>query len=317
MLPLVPSYAADGPVGDDVLSLVRFGSATTAVAADGSLALAVPALGRSRVEMWRSPTPVVRGREGDIAFAHNEEVLFGALAIEQGNLEPVTCEAYRSIVRLAREAGYPYLLRAWNHVRDVNQGEGDRERYKHFSAGRHEALTAAGLQKSDFPAASAVGMSAGELAVYFVAARNRGLQVENPRQVAAYDYPRQYGRRSPSFSRATAARWNGEALIFISGTSSVVGHATTHAGDADAQLQETLVNLERIAAASAERIGGQAGLSDLATVKVYLRRGAAAYEQVVPLLAQALPNAQILYLESDICRGDLLLEIEAIARIRV
>jgi chorismate lyase/3-hydroxybenzoate synthase len=316
MLPLVPSYAADGSVGDDVLALVRFDS-TTGVAADGSLGLAVPGLGDGRVEVWHSPTPVVRGHRHGIAFARNEEVLFGALTIDQGALEAITCDAYEAIVRLVREAGYPYLLRAWNHVRDVNQGEGDRERYKHFSAGRHEALTAAGLQKSEFPAASAVGMSSGELAVYFVAARNRGAQVENPRQVAAYDYPRQYGRRSPSFSRATAARWNGEALLFISGTASVVGHATTHAGDADAQLQETLVNLERIAAAAAERIGGQATLADLATVKVYLRRGATAYDHVAAHLATALPNAQKLYLESDICRGDLLLEIEAIGRISV
>src|SRR5204862_4731485 len=124
--------------------------------------------------------------------------------------------------------------------------EDDTEHYKRFSTGRHDALIAAGFAKSDFPAACAVGMRGGNLAIHFLASRERGRNVENPRQVSAYDYPRQYGVRSPSFARATVAA---DGSVFISGTASVVGHETLRIGDVGAQCEETIANLSRVAQA--------------------------------------------------------------------
>jgi hypothetical protein len=58
--------------------------------------------------------------------------------------------------------------------------------------------------------------------------------------VSAYDYPRQYGPAAPSFSRAALTP---DPLLLISGTASIVGHASVHLGDVTAQLEETLANL--------------------------------------------------------------------------
>ena len=157
-------------------------------------------------------------------------------------------------------------------------------------------------------------MSDQGLAVYFIASRVPGMQVENPRQVAAYDYPPVHGPRSPSFARATVAQWNGNAMIFVSGTSSVVGHETRHHGKVEAQLDETLENMRVIVAEAAARIGRKASLDDLTVAKTYLRR-AADYETIAPRLTAQLAQTQHLFVESDICRRDLLLEIEGVARI--
>jgi chorismate lyase/3-hydroxybenzoate synthase len=148
-------------------------------------------------------------------------------------------------------------------------------------------------------------MAAGSLAVYAIAARDSGVQVENPRQVSAYDYPRRYGPRSPSFARATVAA----GLLLTAGTSSVVGHRSVHGGDVAAQLEETLANLEALALA-----GGGPGLAMFDRLKVYLRRRSD-YELVAARLERELPGAQMLFLESDICRGDLLVEIEGVGRV--
>ncbi len=95
------------------------------------------------------------------------------------------------------------------------------------------------------PAASALGFESGPLTICFFAAREAmPLAIENPRQVSAYKYPEDYGPRSPTFSRASAIELHGQTVLFISGTASIVGHQTMHAGDVVAQTQETIVNIK-------------------------------------------------------------------------
>jgi len=212
------------------------------------------------------------------------------------------CGARRAYERLFRDAGDFHLIRIWNHIAGLNDGDGDAERYRRFCIGRHDAFAAASWPKERFPSASGVGMRGGSLAIYALCAADPGGQVENPRQVSAYDYPRRYGRRSPSFARATLAA----GLLLTAGTSSVVGHRTAHADDVAAQLDETLVNLDALA-----RAAGAAGLAVFDRLKVYLRRRDD-YALVAARLARELPRAQTLFLESDICRGGLLVEIEAV-----
>jgi chorismate lyase/3-hydroxybenzoate synthase len=301
---LEPEYVADARIGDDVLGMIRFG--TTTAQADGALAIAMPPRAGAKVELWRSSGPVVRGCRNSIAFAKDDIALFGTIVSAERDIEIAARRAYESIVAVTREEGFPFLLRAWNHVRDINAGDGDDERYKRFSAGRHEALTAAGLSKCQFPSASAVGMRDGELAVYFIASRIAGRQVENPRQVSAYDYPREHGLRPPSFARATVLSMNGNALVFVSGTASIVGHETMHAGDVDAQTEETIRNLERIL--------GESGTtaSEVRALKLYVRRAEDA-ERIATRLQRSFLGAAMLVLEAEVCRRDLLLEVEAVA----
>lgn len=311
MLPTWPELVAvDTLPADDVLGVVAFGSARHA-----DLTVPVRQLGNPPLaEVWRSSLPITRSRSGEVALAANGAVLFGTATAEPGDTECVTAKLYEQIVDAARGAGYPYLLRVWNHVGSINETEHEIERYKRFSAGRHEALTGRGFAREQFPAASAVGMSQNGVRVYFIASRSPGVHVENPRQVAAYDYPPVYGSRSPSFARATVAQWDGVGMVFVAGTASVVGHETRHVGDIEAQLEETLLNLETIIAEAASRTGCKASLDNLSIAKTYIRN-ASDYEMIAARLKVALPRTQLLFVESDICRRDLLVEIEGVAKI--
>jgi chorismate lyase/3-hydroxybenzoate synthase len=225
------------------------------------------------------------------------------VAEDDEDVERAARDAYEEILRATRERGYPHLLRVWNHVRDINEGDGDAERYKRFCAGRHDAFDSARWPNGRLPAASAVGIRQRGLFIHYLAAREPGRQIENPRQVSAYDYPPEYGRRSPSFARATLF---GDTL-FIAGTSSIVGHETRHAGDLRAQLGETLTNVETIARAAGRTLG------DLTHVKLYLRNAADA--EIASSVRTAMPQAKLLVLEADICRRELLLEIEAVGHV--
>ena len=230
-------------------------------------------------------------------------LLFGAVSLEETEpIESLTRSAYARLIAEVRAAGYPYFVRMWNHVGDINELDEGRERYQLFCAGRHDAFVEAGYQhRADLPAASAVGSHGRGLVIYFLAAPEPGVQVENPRQVSAYDYPAQYGPKSPSFSRLTVWR----DTVFVSGTSSVVGHASVHQGDVEAQLEETLRNMEIVLARTGKT------LADVVVAKTYLRRPTD-YHVVASRLQSVFPAN--LYLEADICRSDLLIEIEAVAR---
>jgi chorismate lyase / 3-hydroxybenzoate synthase len=282
----------------DALAVVAFGGA----APGALLSIDVPQLGAETVEVWYSSSPVRRHERDGVTLSANGEVLAGALACDDADPHRAAACVYDRLIGAARATGYPHLLRVWNHVRDINRVEHGLERYRAFCAGRHEAFAKHGYSmRGDLPAASAVGMRGGGVTSYFLASREPVVSVENPRQVSAYDYPPRYGPRSPSFSRAT----RGAGLVFVSGTSSVVGHETRHAGDVAAQLEETLVNLDSIV--------GAAGAREMLTAKVYLR-DAADYPLIAARLHEAMPRTQTMFLHADLCREDLLVEIEAIAR---
>jgi enamine deaminase RidA (YjgF/YER057c/UK114 family) len=144
--------------------------------------------------------------------------------------------------------------------------------------------------------------------VHFLAGNGRVTPIENPLQVSAYRYPTQYGPRSPSFSRAVIHESATGRQFLISGTSSILGHETIAPHDPLTQTRITLDNLEALLqAANYPRL---AALGQKASWCVYLRNPSD-LDTVRPLIDARLPrDAEVIYLEGDICRRDLVIEIE-------
>ena len=172
--------------------------------------------------------------------------------------------------------------------------------------------------ESGAPAACALGSYGGPLVLYCLASKTPAESIENPRQTSAYRYPQQYGPRAPSFSRA--ALWSGAGsdsdILFVSGTASIVGHQTLHEGNVVAQAHETLTNLQSVVAAAISHGARDIALLSDLMLKAYVRH---ASDQ--PLVRQVLAGHgldadAVLYLHADICRADLLVEIEAIGPAR-
>lgn len=266
------------------------------------------------IERWRVTGPLRFGSLGMVGYAHSEAFLFGRLHAGEDDagdgltgLERATQRAYRQIHAALEAAGFPHLLRVWNYIGDITRESHGTERYRQFNSARQEALIACGRSvRGNVPAASALGCADGPLVIYFLAARAAPRFIENPRQMSAYHYPPEYGERAPSFSRATLLeRPAGGAVLFISGTSSIVGHRTLHAGDPAAQTRETLTNIEALLGAA-----GRFSLGSLA-YKVYVR-----HAQDLPAVRREIdaalgPQARRVYLQADVCRADLAVEIEA------
>jgi chorismate lyase / 3-hydroxybenzoate synthase len=279
-------------------------------------------------EVWRCGEPAESGEHERVRFRRSGEMLFGCVAIPETDsarassdhnghspLQEATSQAYRQMFATLTAENYPHLLRVWNYLPAINRDEHGSERYRQFNCARQQALRACGRgHHGTVPAASALGSPlASPLVVYFLAGRTAPTFVENPRQVSAYHYPREYGRHRPAFSRATLLRQKTGLALFISGTASIVGHRSLHLGDTAAQTRETVANIEALLAqANRAARGARFELSALAC-KVYLRRPADLPLVQAELDAALGGDARVIYLQADICRQDLLVEIEATA----
>jgi chorismate lyase/3-hydroxybenzoate synthase len=304
---------------EHVLGLVRFG-AEPAAAAYPVAGIAMAELDHGAgAELWTSALPVRYGSANGIRYADNGQVLFGAIAddvpADGTGFERRVGQIYDAAFELCQAQGHPHLLRVWNYFPQINQARDGLETYQRFCRARALAFQARfGEFVPRLPSASAIGSHGGRFVLYFIAARAAGLHRENPRQLSAYSYPPQYGPRSPSFARATLYRHAGQELFFISGTASIVGHESMHRGDVCAQLDETLRNIETLIESTgrdeAVRLGG---LGDIDFLKVYLRRPADLAPVRARLRERLGEAVQVLYLHGEICRSELLVEIEAVA----
>lgn len=219
---------------------------------------------------------------------------------------------YRRVLAATRGR---HLYRIWNYVPRINALSDGLENYRAFCQGRSLAFEAA-VGEASFPqvlsSASAVGTDDEFLSLVFVAGVAAPRHIENPEQVPAYRYPAEHGPRAPSFSRATVVRMDGQAVTFISGTSAIKGHSTVAPGALGDQLECTLDNLRLISreADLGEQLGAGRGLQR--HFKIYLRHAADLPATRTRLERDLLqPGDAVTYLQADICREALNIEIEA------
>ena len=272
------------------------------------------------LDVWRSSSPLEAGRSGQVHWWRNAEWLFGTVDLDEhpdsDDLTALSHSAYSDIFKTLNDSGRPHLLRIWNYLPRINLDGGGMERYRQFNAGRQRAFLEA--ERPVFegsPAACALGTPSGPLSIRFLAGCHAPVAIENPRQVSAYRYPSSYGPRAPTFSRAALADMGNDRLaLLISGTASIVGHASVHPGDVAAQTQETLRNLQAVIDSAHTHCSARFDLRQLDAV-VYVRRAAdeAVVRQILmqALGAEAATLRHAVFLQADICRTDLLMEIEA------
>ncbi|MFW5440723.1 MAG: hypothetical protein ACKE5M_08565 [Methylophilaceae bacterium] len=277
-------------------------------------------------EVWHGAEAMGQGESGKIHYQHDGDVLFGVIALSESDfeasmgktpLQQATEFAYCEIFALLETLQYPHLFRFWNYIADINGVSQGSERYWQFNIGRHDAFIAnKRAVVGSAPAACALGSHGAEtnqttLTIAFMAGLAKTVAIENPRQISAYQYPKQYGPISPTFSRAALVNLKQSELLLISGTASIVGHATQHESDITVQTHETMVNIEAILG-EANRLADKSEFSLLDLhYRVYVRYPESLIQIQAEMTRYLGQPANAVYLQADICRQDLLLEIEA------
>jgi enamine deaminase RidA (YjgF/YER057c/UK114 family) len=227
-------------------------------------------------------------------------------------------------------SGYEHVVRTWFYLGGITEPEADTERYKELNRARTDfyqdipfycSLLQPNIPHGVYPASTGIGMDGRGLAFSCLALDTRRkdvflLPLENPQQTPAYAYHPKYSPKSPKFSRAMAFVMGTYVTVWISGTASIVNSESCHLGDAGKQTEQTLDNIERLISAENFKFHGVTGagatLKDLAKVRVYVKR-AEDYEACRAVCERRLGVAPAIYVVADVCRTDLLVEIEGVA----
>jgi enamine deaminase RidA (YjgF/YER057c/UK114 family) len=102
---------------------------------------------------------------------------------------------------------------------------------------------------------------------------------------------------------------------WISGTASIVDSESRHLSDIEAQTEQTLDNIERLIApenfASQGVRGAGATLADLAKIRVYIKRPRD-FARCRAVCERRFGSVPAIYAVSDVCRPELLVEIEGV-----
>ena len=295
--------------------------------------LAIEALGVGQgfgeVEIQRVREDLVIARHHGIAWVHctktvpqaeGKSVYDGSL----GALEDV-CRAFGSV-----NVRFDQVIRTWFYLGGIVDSDGPVQRYQELNRARTDFFrdihflngrAPAGPSGTVYPASTGIGAAGRGIvlsAIALVSDRSdiRAVPLENPRQTAAYDYAACHSPQSPKFSRAMVLSCGTYTTIFISGTASITHSQTRHPGDAAMQTEETLDN---IAALIAEENLARHGLPGLGTslaslgfARVYIKRPED-YAAVRAICEKRLGMLPMIYAIADICRPELLVEIEGVA----
>lgn len=271
-------------------------------------------------EVWIGKDKINRGVDNDVIWGTDDHYLFAAHYLDESgysNLEEATYSCYRKLLSFVNEYEGYNPVRIWNYIPNINQIEGNSarenslERYKRFSVGRFRAFEETGLGDDDYCSACAVGTHGNLGIVYLLASRYPGIHFENPNQVSAFKYPEKYGPRSPSFARATLATTPFGSHFFISGTASITGSESQHRGNLNKQLELTFENIQQLVdvvdSYTKFQYQPRPGL-----LKVYIRR-----PEDTEIIEKAVrhrfgDDTQVIYVQGDICRQELLVEIDGI-----
>jgi len=245
----------------------------------------------------------------------------GIDALPPAEVERAAADAYSAIAGQLGHLAASHPVRFWNYIPAIHRPSGHSpegqpiDRYMAFNAGRYRACSRWLGGEDAFPrllaTASGVGHDGDDLVIHGLSASRPGVAVENPRQVPAYRYSRRYGPRPPCFARATVVmKPNQESLILVGGTASVRGEASVHIGDLRAQLDETRENLTALLQAATG--SAAASIELFRDVRVYYVCPAD-LSATREMCRRAFAEARLEFIRADICRQDLLLEIEGVA----
>lgn len=275
-----------------------------------------PFLHDTYYEVWTSNQEVSYGKENDLQYATDGYHFFSTISMKenQKGLSDIGKSAYDSIFDSIKKYNHPYISKIWNYVPYINEFSNDSERYKLFCHGRAVAFQNNG---EVYPAATGIGCFGDNVNIYFLSlADNSQKNIENPNQTPAFKYPSTYGIKPPSFARGTYSEYSQEINSFyVSGTASILGHETVFKGDIKKQCETTIKNIETLISQSNLQnygINQNYSLNDLDCIKVYVKN-----EEDFPIVQNICmesfsSNNSIAYLKADICRNDLLVEIDGL-----
>jgi len=219
------------------------------------------------------------------------------------------------------------IVRQWNYIEDITGFVGEYQNYQVFNDARTRFYEG-GHWSNGYPAATGIGAGACGVVVDFDAARGGDIEVvplDNGLQIPAHDYSQSVllgaenrylrTRTTPKFERGKAVLSESSRMSYISGTASIRGEKSVAEGDVIAQTATTMENIDYLVSPdNLIRNGATMAVGEprYELLRVYVKR-AGDMAAVREYMRSRYPDTGLLFLNTDVCRSELLVEIEGIA----
>jgi hypothetical protein len=221
------------------------------------------------------------------------------------------------------------IVRQWNYVGEILSKENVdgrlRQHYQMFNETRSQFYKKY-RDRKDFPAATGIGMLyLGVCIDSFSITGNEDLKIipiSNPCQSESYKYGQKVlvgapdcslpQNQPPQFERAKLILLNKAARLIISGTASIIGEETVGIGNVEEQTRVTIKNIQ-ILSAPATLKAQCPEISVIPQTYSYVRVYVKYKEdisKVRKICLEAFGDVPTTYVVADICRENLLVEIE-------
>lgn len=253
----------------------------------------------------------------------------GGLMGEAGDsIYESSVKAFESATEILSAEGLSihHIIRQWNYIENIAWLENvadSEQNYQVFNDVRASYYDK-GEFKFGYPAATGIGMDTGGVIIDFLALSDskqvRIKPIINPGQIDAHRYSElvlegsSRQKCTPKFERAKLVSIGTRNYIYVSGTASILGEDTVHAGDVEKQTMTTIENINRLfSKENQEQLGLDFDVSRIrfSHLRVYVK-----HQKDIPAvekICESMLNCKSsLYLESDVCREDLLVEIEGV-----
>lgn len=225
---------------------------------------------------------------------------------------------------------FNHLIRQWNYIPqicEVIKFNGlNIQNYQSFNDVRHNYNHKYRTKKC-FPAATGIGQNYGNFTLDFIAFEGKNnildLKVESPLQFNPYHYGQNVlvgeslenaGKKyAPEFERARILVSARHAVIYISGTASIEGEKTTGINDITQQTYATILTIQSLV--SNHNLNQQYPDLDIKDAGYTCIRAYVKFKSDILLVEEILRkefrNIPFIVIQAEICRCDLLVEIEA------
>ncbi len=208
------------------------------------------------------------------------------------------------------------IVRQWNFIEKITHLSNSGQNYQQFNDARSRFYAQADWLNG-YPAATGIGTKCGGVTIMVDAVKQSNecsTPIDNPLQVSAHAYSQRVlidgdtarHKSTPKFERARKLDIEGCSMIYVSGTAAIRGEESSPSNQIIEQLELTMDNIAHL------YNGEEYALSML---RIYLKHSSnwPIVKSWIEDNYNELPNICI---EADICREELLVEIEAIANKR-
>ena len=280
--------------------------------------------------LYAEVTTVAEAREvcynDDYILLDNEVVITGGIyASREGGIGEQSEEIFSRVGEILSAEGLQPsdIVRQWNFIEHITSCASQGQNYQQFNDARSRFYASAEWSNG-YPAATGIGAEGGGVVVLFVAVRESGKisrAVDNPLQISAHAYSqqvliegRQKQKSTPKFERA---RWVGSEprdMIYISGTAAIRGEESLQA-DATAQIAMTMENIAHLVSVEnqSRHNVSQPKPRHYETLRVYVKREES-WREIANWINENCPCPNVAFLKADVCRAELLVEVEGIAK---